>query len=59
MYIDLADDQGVRGGEALPFHGGSGLSGGYNAITPAALTRNGGLTPACPSPKATSVATRT
>jgi acyl-homoserine-lactone acylase len=35
----------TRNGEAIPIHGGSGVSGVYNAITPSTLIPGAGLTP--------------
>ena len=35
----------LRNGERIPIHGGSGVSGVYNAITPSALVPNIGFTP--------------
>ena len=35
----------TRGGETIPIHGGSGTSGVYNAISPAALVPGEGFTP--------------
>jgi acyl-homoserine-lactone acylase len=35
----------LRNGERIPVHGGSGVSGVYNAITPSALVPNAGSTP--------------
>ena len=35
----------IRNGERIPIHGGSGVSGVYNAISPSALVPNAGYTP--------------